>query len=409
METAIERQSVVRAFPQQSKAESAMDIATTRQAQEVQAAMVIARRFPRDQEAAYNRIMVACRRTKLAEGAMYSYPRGDKTVTGPSIRLAEAIAQAWGNLDFGIIELEQKHLESVVMSYAWDLESNTRETKVFTVKHQRRVGKGDAGRVIDLTDPRDIYEMTANQGARRLRACVLGIIPGDIVDAALVECEKTLGTSGGEPIIDRVRKMIAAFGEIGVSQKMIEEKVKHAAADINQSELVELRKIYTSLRDNVASLYDFFPNKNQEQNGKTKDSLDALKEKFAPAKPEEEVPGFGVAEVQDVSAPVPVNPEPTPREFIGEPALQTPAPDYFDPRQQARRSATPPPAQAKVAPVETPTSPTTPPTPTAARRGRKPANGGGGQDWPARQPEQKSDDGEFLGMQVDTETGEVIS
>ena len=124
----------------------------SRQAQEVQAAMVIAKRFPRDEVEAYNRIMRACQRKKLAETAMYEYPRGGTKVTGPSIRLAEAMAQNWGNLDFGILELEQKNGESQVMAYAWDLETNTRQTKVFSVPHVRGTKKGN----VPLTDPRDI-------------------------------------------------------------------------------------------------------------------------------------------------------------------------------------------------------------------------------------------------------------
>ena len=51
------------------------EMLVSRQAQEVQAAMVIAKKFPRDEVDAYNRIMRACQRRKLAESAMYEYPR----------------------------------------------------------------------------------------------------------------------------------------------------------------------------------------------------------------------------------------------------------------------------------------------------------------------------------------------
>lgn len=157
------------------------EMAISRQAQEVQAAMVIAKKFPRDEVQSFNRIMRACQRKTLAEQAMYEYPRGGTKVTGPSIRLAEAMAQNWGNLDYGIIELEQKNGESQVMAYAWDLETNTRQTKIFSVPHIRSTKKGN----VTLTDPRDIYELVANQGARRVRACILGVIPGDVIDSAL--------------------------------------------------------------------------------------------------------------------------------------------------------------------------------------------------------------------------------
>ena len=110
------------------------EMVMTRQAQEVQAAMVIAKRFPRDEVESYNRILRACKRKSLAEQAMYEYPRGGTKVTGPSIRLAEMMAQNWGNLDFGILELEQKNGASQVMAYAWDLETNTRQVKIFSVR-----------------------------------------------------------------------------------------------------------------------------------------------------------------------------------------------------------------------------------------------------------------------------------
>lgn len=262
------------------KTGSALDIATTRAAQEVQAAMVIAKRFPRDETAAIARILQSCKRKGLAEASLYSYPRGDTTVTGPSIRLAEAMAQAWGNLDFGIIELEQKHGESHVMAYAWDLETNTRQTKIFTVPHKRYTKRGS----YTLDDPRDIYEVVANQGARRLRACILGVIPGDVQDAAIFECENTMRGDGREPLIDRARKMVVYFQGIGVTQKMLEARLRHGIDSCSETELVGLKKIAQSLKDNMAGREEFFPNEAAESaDGGSK--ADRLADKLKPAEP----------------------------------------------------------------------------------------------------------------------------
>jgi len=267
-----------------SSRQAMIEVAASRAAQEVQAAMVVAKRFPRDETTAYNRVMQACRRKGLAEQALYAYPRGNTTVTGPSIRLAEVLAQSWGNLDFGIIELEQRRGESTVMAYAWDLETNTRQTKIFTVKHERHTRQGTTL----LTDPRDIYEMTANQGARRLRACVLGIVPGDVVEAAVVECEKTMAGGNSEPIIDRARKMVAAFADFGVSQAMIEKRLGHVITTIIEAEMVCLRKIYLALKDNMADRNDYF-RQDESEAGPAKPRTEALAEKLgapATAKPE---------------------------------------------------------------------------------------------------------------------------
>lgn len=246
------------------------EVAVARAAQEVQAAMIVAKRFPRDETAAFARVMKACKRKALAEQALYEYPRSGQKVTGPSIRLAEVLAQSWGNIDFGIVEVEQRHGESTMMAYAWDLETNTRQTKIFQVPHERRVGKGQNFHINQLSDPRDIYEMTANQGARRMRACILGIIPGDVCDAAMAECERTMKGDTTEPISDRARKMVAAFEEISVTAEMLEARLGHALSAISETELVNLRKVFTSIRDNMASRESFFPTTQPPDDGKSK-------------------------------------------------------------------------------------------------------------------------------------------
>ncbi len=235
------------------------EMMVSRQAQEVQAAMVIAKKFPRDEITSYNRIINACKRKTLAEKAEYEYPRGkgkDATVvTGPTIRLAEALAQNWGNLDFGIMELEQKNGESQVMAYCWDLETNTRQCKIFTVPHKRHTKSGDYA----LTDPRDIYEMVANQGARRLRSCILGVIPGDVVEAAQNQCRLTLQGDGKVPVIDLVRQCTAVLeNEFGVPLEAVEKFIGCKAEHFTMQSLQRLKRVYNSLKDGIAKREDYF-------------------------------------------------------------------------------------------------------------------------------------------------------
>ena len=233
---------------------TALAVATTRAAEEVKARMVIAKRFPRDEATSFARIMKACQRTSLAERAEYQYPRGGQTVRGPSIRLAEVLARAWGNVDAGFAELEQRDGESVVEAFAWDLETNTRIVRTFTVPHKRDTKKGS----YKLTDSRDIYELVANQAQRRVRACILGIIPGDVVDAAVDRCQKTLAGSSKEPLSDRVRVMVAAFSEFGVSGEMISARLGHKLEVVTEGQLAELRRVYTSIRDGVSDAAQWF-------------------------------------------------------------------------------------------------------------------------------------------------------
>ena len=95
-------------------------------------------------------------------------------------------------------------------------------------------------------------------GARRLRACILGIIPGDIVDAAVAKCEDTLIKGDSKPIEDRVRDMLSRFKEIEISQELIEKRLQHKTTAIVRSQLVELGKIYNSIKDGMSKRSDWF-------------------------------------------------------------------------------------------------------------------------------------------------------
>lgn len=221
--------------------------------QEVQAAMVIAKKFPRDPIVAMDRILQACTRPTLAEQALYSYNRGGTEITGPSIRLAEAMAQAWGNIQIGVRELSQSRGESSVEAFAWDIETNTRQSKVFQVPHVRHTRKGS----YKLEDPRDIYELVANQGARRLRACILGLIPGDVTEAAVRQCEVTMKTNA-DTSPDAVKKMADAFAEFGVTSEMLSKRLGNRLDAIRPAQIVQLRKIFTSLRDGMSAPSEWF-------------------------------------------------------------------------------------------------------------------------------------------------------
>lgn len=232
------------------------EIAKSKAVQEVQAALVIAKNFPRDINLAYQRVMDACKRPFLAQKAMYSYPRAGTTITGPSIRLAEVLAQNYGNLDFGVRELERKEGLSIVESYCWDMETNTRQTKTFEISHELKLKNGS---IKKLDDPRDIYEIVANNGARRLRACILGIIPIDIVDAAVQQVKLTLTKGDGKPLVDRARALAGALKEhFGVTLEMIETKFETKLDLVTGDQFVELIGIFNALKDKQANKSDFF-------------------------------------------------------------------------------------------------------------------------------------------------------
>ena len=249
-----------------------VDVETQRAISEVQGAIVLAKKFPRNQKEACDRILNACQRVSLAKDAVYTYSRGGTSVSGPSIRLAEAIAQNWGNLQFGIVEMEQRTGESTVKAYAWDVETNTKQEKVFQVAHIRYTKQGTK----QLSDPRDIYELVANQGARRLRACILSVIPGDVIDAAVDECDKTLKTKI-DVTPEAVHKLVEAFAAFGVSKAQIEARIQRRIEAIEPGQVVQMRKIYTSLKDSMSTPEDWFDPADTEGNKPNEKGTNGLK------------------------------------------------------------------------------------------------------------------------------------
>jgi hypothetical protein len=241
---------------------------------EVQAAMMIARANPRDPVQAMDRILNACTRPSLAESAIYCYSRGGTDVTGPSIRLAETLAQSWGNMQFGLRELAQGNGESTVQAFAWDVETNTRKEVTFQVRHVRVTRSGSRR----LEDPRDVYELVANQGSRRLRACILAVIPGDVTEAAVRQCELTQ-TSSADTSPEGVKRMVDAFAKLGVTREQIEARIQRRLDAIRPAQVVDLRRVFTSIHDGMSAAADWFPVP-QEQTSPATSATQAVKDKL---------------------------------------------------------------------------------------------------------------------------------
>lgn len=258
-------------FNQQNQPSVLAQSSSSREMEEVKVAIFMARQSPRNVFQSEQRILDACKRPSLAQTAVYSYPRGGARVEGPSIRLAEVLAQNWGNLSFGVKELEQREGESVAMAYAWDLETNVRQEKVFTVKHSKKAN----GNIKKLDDPRDIYEHVANNGARRLRSCILGIIPGDIVETAVEECNRTLQGNNKGPLKDRVANALKAFKDkYRVTQEMVENRFGYKADAFTEYDYADLIKIFNSLKDGMSKVEDWFDkNSKKESNSGLADAF----------------------------------------------------------------------------------------------------------------------------------------
>jgi hypothetical protein len=249
----------------------AVAIESERAIAEAQGRLLIAKRFPRDEAAAFARAMDACRRPSLAEVANYRFPRGGQSVEGPSIRLAEELARCWGNVAYGMRELSRRNGESEMEAFAWDQQTNVLSTQTFTVRHLRDKRGGPEA----LKDERDIYEVTANMASRRLRARILAVLPPDLVDAAVAQCRDTIKNGSDKPLVDRIRDMTQAFVRIGVTSQMLAKKLGKPLDEATPDDLADLRGTFQAIKDGALSINDAFATVSQG-NATGGSKLDAL-------------------------------------------------------------------------------------------------------------------------------------
>lgn len=277
-----------------------------RELAEIQAKVFMAKTYPRDMEEVKQKILSNCSRLEMAKSAIYQYPRGGQKVEGPSIRLAEMLALAFGNIESKTEVLDQNAAQSLVKVSAWDYESNRQSSRTFIVRHERDTRSGR----IMLVDNRDITEMINNIAARNRRACLLELIPGDYVELAVRECAQTI-ESKLELTQEIITNMVEAFKiNFGISKEQLEDRIGMKVESITAKKFYDLDSIYSSLQDGIGKPEQFF-------------NMDLGKEKEAETSkrknPSQDVL-IGKAKKQPANASTEKKPETTPAE--GEGALK---------------------------------------------------------------------------------------
>lgn len=271
---AIRRQS---GFGQQAEdvmAESATQMALTgseagvlatvaREEQELKAAIVVARKFPRDEVAAYERIVKSCKRPTFAEGAQYRFPRGGQQIVGPSVDLAREMARCWGNMRYGLRVVSQDDDTMHIKGYAFDLETNSlvEAEDSFAKKIQRKDKRTNATAWV-TPDERDLRELMNRRGAILVRNCILQLLPPDVTEDAQGYCQQTLlDAASGKLKVSReqaIRSLIINFSSLGITAAMIEKHLKHPASAMNAEELTGLQQIGRAILDGQAKREEFF-------------------------------------------------------------------------------------------------------------------------------------------------------
>ena len=245
-------------------AEGAGELAAlTREQTEIQSAIVAAKRFPRNEQAAFVRAVNSFTRLTMAESATYNFPRGGKTVEGPSVDCARELARIWGNIRYGLRVVTQDADRLHIKAYALDLETNTyvEAEDEFSKLIQRKDKYSGETRWVQ-PDERDLRELMNRRGAIAIRNCLLQVLPSDLVEDVLRTAKKTMQKDASSALEknrdDIVKQVVVAFDRAGVSVSMLEQHLGHKLDVVTGDEVAALKQILQSIKDGVAKREEFF-------------------------------------------------------------------------------------------------------------------------------------------------------
>ncbi len=251
---------------------------------EIEGAIVIAQRFPRNEDRAFEMVMSSAKRWGFASIARYSYPRGGTSIKGPSVHLAREIARCWGNIRYGCDIVHDDDDTRTIRGWAWDIQTNTKETQDATFK--KLIYRMTGG--WSKPDERDLLQLTNKQGAIWLRNCLLHLVPPDLIADAIEASAATMEKGVAEDVDGHRKKIIVAFKGIGVTVEDLEGHLGHPLRQASPTEIADLRAVWKSISDGNSTWSEYAKPtddaKDKAASGATVDDLTGAKKK----KPEPE-------------------------------------------------------------------------------------------------------------------------
>lgn len=213
---------------------------------QIQGEMLLARKMPRNANAAMREFEDACKIPEFASVAFFSVPRGNnQRVEGESIRFAEEAARCWGNIYTYHKELSRSDGKSEVVVGAWDLQTGFHVERQLTVVHVIDLQSGSRR----CRSEKEIDDLINNKAAKQRRGVILAVLPKWFTEAGKKIAKLTVAGGTEKPLSQRIRDMATAFGQFGVTVDHLEAYLEHALDLTTIDELAELVGVYNALKE----------------------------------------------------------------------------------------------------------------------------------------------------------------
>lgn len=225
---------------------------------EIDRQIATARAFPRSLDLFRKKALsLATLDDEVAESCFYVLGRKakgggeEKKIEGPSVRLAEIVAAAYGNLKVAARVIEITAREVVAEGVAIDLEANNAMSAEVRVPIVNRDGRRYSA---------DMINVTANAAcAKARRNAVFAVVPFAIVKPIYEQAKATaVGTEA--TLKDRREKTLAGIEKAGVSRARVFAALGVSGIDdINLERLEELKGWCSAIKDGERSVDEVFP------------------------------------------------------------------------------------------------------------------------------------------------------
>lgn len=237
---------------------------------EIDTQIATAKAYPRSIKAFMTRAMsLATINENVAESCAYALPRGDKTLEGPSVRLAEIVVGAYGNIRAGMRIVHNDGKTVTAQGICHDLETNTCVTLEVKrsilqnewIKDSARPGKfKKSGKMLTMSE--DMQVVTGNAAcAIAFRNVVFKIVPGALI-ADIYERVKLVAKGTEATLETRKSNAFEFFRKLGIKDEQIFEVLGVAGyEDIDLDKLAILRGFKTSVTNQESLLQDIFKKK----------------------------------------------------------------------------------------------------------------------------------------------------
>lgn len=218
---------------------------------EIDMQIATAKRYPRDTKRVLERIREsATEDITIAQECFYSLPRGGKSVEGVSVRMAEIMAGAWGNLRVQTRVIGNDGKTITAQGICHDLETNVAVSVEVKRSIVDKYGK---------TYSEDMQVTTGNAAsAIAFRNAVLKIIPKATTNKTIEEVKKVAMGKMKDLKTSR-EQCVEVFKQFKVTEEMLCELLEvEKISDINQEQLLTLRGLYNAIKEGTTTIEEAF-------------------------------------------------------------------------------------------------------------------------------------------------------